>query len=532
MKSLPHRWRIAIGGAFAVLAAGVVVVAVRSGSDGVGAKPHNAADVRATIRTSDGVTLAAEVITSKGTGPAPLVVMPASWGATAAEYHVVGMRFAAAGYVVLAYTQRGFFDSGGEIDFAGPRTQRDVSEVITWALAHAPADPKRIGLLGVSYGAGMSLLAAANDSRIRAVVALSTWADMAASLHPNGTTSAYALGGLLSNAKTSGHPSALVASLTQRLIADPTAAGATIDTMSPSRSPMADIDALNRNQPAIMLANGYEDSLFGPHQLVDFFAKLTTPKRLQLAPGDHGGPESAGLRGKKDDAVDNGLQWLDHYLRGRPNVVAAAKPIQLQDQTTGVWHGYATWPGARQLTVDLAQPDTRTVTMQGTPSVWTAGLTTGTDSAATSGQPLVFSGLYQVPHAQLATMPTGQAFVWSGPAVTSPTLVSGTSSLHVSMASSGPSVTVFAYLYDVGASGTGQLMSVTPFTATGLTPDTAHAVTISLQPTSWTLPAGDHLELIVDTVDLRYHSAAPAGSTLTVTSTASHPATLQVPVLG
>jgi hypothetical protein len=65
-----------------------------------------------------------------------------------------------------------------------------------------------------------------------------------------------------------------------------------------------------------------------------------------------------------------------------------------------------------------------------------------------------------------------------------------------------------------------------------LTPDTAHAVTISLQPTSWTLPAGNHLELIVDTVDLRFHSAAPAGSTLTMTSTASHPARLQVPVLG
>ena len=45
------------------------------------------------------------------------------------------------------------------------------------------------------------------------------------------------------------------------------------------------IGALNKNRPAIMMANGYQDSIFGPQQLVDFFAGLTTPKRLQLAPG-------------------------------------------------------------------------------------------------------------------------------------------------------------------------------------------------------------------------------------------------------
>jgi putative CocE/NonD family hydrolase len=177
------------------------------------------------IPAGDGVSLAADVFTPAGSGKHPLVVLPGSWGAAASEYDAVGAKLAARGYVAVAYTQRGFRGSGGEVDFAGPATQRDASTVIDWALAHTPADASRIGLAGVSYGAGIALLAAERDPRIKAVAALSTWTDLADSLVPNGTLSRRTLGGLLNEVESKGRASPFDRELQRRLEADPTAAG-------------------------------------------------------------------------------------------------------------------------------------------------------------------------------------------------------------------------------------------------------------------------------------------------------------------
>src|SRR5688572_27929401 len=82
--------------------------------------------------------------TGRGDGPFPLLVMPASWGAPNLEYVGAARKLAAeSGDVVISYTSRGFYDSGGEIDVAGPDTVDDVSRVIDWALANTPADVNR-----------------------------------------------------------------------------------------------------------------------------------------------------------------------------------------------------------------------------------------------------------------------------------------------------------------------------------------------------------------------------------------------------
>ena len=57
-------------------------------------------------------------------------------------------------------------------------------------------------------------------------------------------------------------------------------------------------------------------------------------------------------------------------------------------------------------------------------------------------------------------------------------------------------------------------MSTAPFTATGLT--AARAVTIPLEPTAWTVRAGHHLLLALDTHDDRYRSLTPSGGTVTL----------------
>jgi predicted acyl esterase len=502
--------------AVVAVVAGVVVVVLSTGSGTVPAAkppPGVASDVAAKIPAADGISLSAEVITPKGPGPFPLVVMPGSWGSAATEYHLPGQQFAAQGYQVVGYAQRGFKGSGGAIDFAGPKTRADVGTVIDWALAHTRADRKHIGMLGISYGAGISLLAAAADPRIKAVVVMSGWSDFDQALAPDGTANVVSLHLLLDGYRSKA--GALSPAL--QTLADSLSSGRATEparllaALAKGRSAAEQVEALNKNRPAIMLASAYQDSIVDPAQIVPFFNQLTTPKRLQFATGDHGGPEAAGLQAKPDTTFADGKRWLDHYLMGKSNGIDSADPVQLADGATKTVHGYQNWPDAAS-----------TVTVGAPP--WAHALTTGTDSGATSGpyftaQPFPF----HPPSLKWSSVQTDHAFVWNGTTLDRPTVISGTPSLRLGVSASVSPTTLYAHLYDVDQSGTATLMTYAPVSTTG------GSVTITLHPTAWTVASGHHIAIVVDTVDQRYLSDAPSGSSVTLESTAEAPATLALP---
>jgi fermentation-respiration switch protein FrsA (DUF1100 family) len=81
--------------------------------------------------------------------------------------------FAAAGFVVLVFDYRYLGASQGE-----PRSQivpaeqrRDYKNAITWAAAQPEIDADRIGIWGTSFSGGHVLVVAAEDRRVKAVVA-------------------------------------------------------------------------------------------------------------------------------------------------------------------------------------------------------------------------------------------------------------------------------------------------------------------------------------------------------------------------
>lgn len=129
-----------------------------------------------------------------GVGPArhPAVVLAHGFGGTKADLAGQARTLAAAGYVVLTYSARGFGASGGRIHLDAPAYEvTDVSRLVD-VLARrrdvqldAPGDP-RVGIAGGSYGGGLALLAAARDPRIDAVVAALAWNDLATALFPQG----------------------------------------------------------------------------------------------------------------------------------------------------------------------------------------------------------------------------------------------------------------------------------------------------------------------------------------------------------
>ncbi|GAB2478923.1 hydrolase CocE/NonD family protein [Jatrophihabitans fulvus] len=516
-----------------VVIAGAVLVIVRPADGDKGDAPAAGAVgsvARATITADDGTTLSAQVVRPRNRGKAPLVVMPASWGQPATQYESIAREFAATGYVVVAYAQRGFAGSQGDVDFMGERTQRDVTDVIDWALTSLPVDPSRIGAFGMSYGAGASLLAAARDKRIRAVAALSGWTDFAGSFDPAGTPGTRALAQLLGvkDARLDDRLTALRTAVRTK----PRTVGATLRAMSPTRSAIDVVDDLNRNKPAVLLANGFQDSIFPPGQLVTFFDRLTTPKRLQLAPGDHGGPEGSALTGARNATVGDALSWLDHYLRGADNGIADENPIVLRDVRTTSVHTYEKWPdGGRAIA--LGVPGSTKQTGSGIDRTWRANLTATGDSVATSGPYTTPFATYEPVGADLYGLTRSLSFVWTGPVVETPTGVNGSATLRVSLASDRARGTVVAYLYDLGTDGgKARLMSVQPYSFTGWEPGRARPVTITMQPISWTVPAGHRLAVVVDSGDPRYTELNTFGQTITASSTKASPATLTVPTGG
>ena len=165
--------------------------------------------------------------------------------------------------MVVSYTTRGFWDYAGQIDIAGADTVQDVSAVIDWALAHTPANPNAIGASGISYGAGISLLVAAErDPRIKAVAALSGWADLEVPLHSNRTISQQGVGLLVGAGALTGRPGPDLGQIGARVaIGDYDGAVQAFLPQAALRSPATDVAALNARGTAVLLGNAFNDGL-------------------------------------------------------------------------------------------------------------------------------------------------------------------------------------------------------------------------------------------------------------------------------
>lgn len=102
--------------------------------------------------------------------------------------------FRSADYNVVTWDPRGEYASGGLLQLDNPNFEgKDVSSIISW-MADQPGvqlddavtlDP-RLGMVGVSYGGGIQLVAAARDKRIDAIVPGLAWNSLNDALYPRG----------------------------------------------------------------------------------------------------------------------------------------------------------------------------------------------------------------------------------------------------------------------------------------------------------------------------------------------------------
>ncbi|MFF6994917.1 alpha/beta fold hydrolase [Streptomyces sp. NPDC008313] len=509
--------------------AGAVSAALIAGT-ALGLAPTAQAAARTgTVRfvdiTGDGGTvLKANVVTpadADGTRGYPLIVLPTSWAMTQIEYLAQAHKLADSGYVVVSYNSRGFWQSGGEIEVAGPPDTADASRVIDWALAHTPADADRIGMAGVSYGAGISLLAAAHDKRIKAVAALSGWADLIDSIYSGRTQHLQAAAMLGGTGYLTGRPSAELQRTLKDFLASDLSKEPEMIAWGKKRSAAYAVDRINANGAAVMLGNAWGDSIFPPNQYARFYERLTGPKRLEFRPGDHATAEATGLLGLPNDVWTDAERWFDHYLKGEDNGVDREQPVRIKSRSTGGYEGYPDWKSVGATRRKIALAGTTTIH-------------TNVDSGADGGVIFLSSILDQLaqlpPTASIPLLPRRWAAVWRSEKYGSAQHVRGTTTLHTTVTGTEESGTLVAYLYDVGPLGLGKLVSHAPYTFHGRTPGKPFGVDLELFSTAYDVPAGHRLALVVDTVDPLYIEHNPPGAQLTFSSPEHDPSYVSVPL--
>src|SRR5262249_37512291 len=122
----------------------------------------------------------------------PTIVMSHGWGGTAAALRPDAVRFARAGYLVVAFDYRGWGNSDSRLVAVGKPEKKDgkliaeVKEVrevvdpidqttdilnaISWTAVEKQCDKDRIGIWGSSFSGGHVVHVAARDPRVKAFV--------------------------------------------------------------------------------------------------------------------------------------------------------------------------------------------------------------------------------------------------------------------------------------------------------------------------------------------------------------------------
>ncbi|MFF1379204.1 CocE/NonD family hydrolase [Streptomyces sp. NPDC058308] len=471
-----------------------------------------------------GTVLKANVFTPNGAKPGaryPSIVLPTSWAMPQIEYVAQAQKLADTGYVVVSYNSRGFWQSGGEIETAGPEDIADASKVIDWTLENTPADPSKVGMAGVSYGAGISLLAAGHDKRVKAVAAMSGWGDLIDSIYSGRTQHAQAAALLGGAGALTGRPSAELQQTLKDFLGSHLDKEDEMIAWGAKRSPATYLDRINENGAAVMLGNAWGDTLFPPNQYAEFYERLTGPKRLEFRPGDHATAEATGLLGLPNDTWTSTRRWFDHYLKGADNGIDKEQPVQLKSRSEGDYEGYPDWKSVG--------PTRKKIAMAGNTTI-----RTNVDSGANGGIAILSNALDQFlkipPMASVPLLPRRYTGVWQSERYASVQKVRGTAKLHTTLSSTKESGTLVAYLYDVGPLGLGKLVSNAPYTFHGKTPGKPFGVDLELFSTAYDVPAGHKLALVVDTVDPLYIEHNPSGAQLTFSSPEADPSYVSVPL--
>ena len=241
---------------------------------------------KVTVAGSKGATLAGRFFKGETTRT---IVLLHGYGGNQDEMLPVADALHEAGYSVFTYDQRGSGDSTGEVTF-GAREQDDLISAVDYLVSRSDVDGEQLGALGFSMGGATTLLTAAREPRLKAVVADSAWSDVRHWLRPSVGDSFL-------------HPRDRFTALSLKLAELRT--GIDLDDLRPA-------EVIDRISPRpILLVHGGGDTVIPAAEAKRNFAAAREPKKLVLVPGaGHGETIAPGEPSTQSDV----LEFFDRAL--------------------------------------------------------------------------------------------------------------------------------------------------------------------------------------------------------------------------
>ncbi|RFA13076.1 hypothetical protein B7R21_09140 [Subtercola boreus] len=469
--------------------------------------------------------------------PAPAVLLAHGFGQTKTDLAPEAKELQDAGFVVLAYTARGFGQSGGSIGLDSLDGEVPDARSLVDVLAGEPAvekvgDDPVVGAVGGSYGGALALMLGATDPRIDTVVAAITWNDLAQALVP--LSAGRGAGSALRVFKSGWATRLFGAGITTT---DPcgrfTPAFCTLyeNLVTGGQPSAADLALLERSSPATVLSGmhaptlllqGLQDNLFGLDQSdanARQLAAAGAPAQVQWFNGGHDG----GGIGGTDTVIRS---WLtDHLKAAEPVAPTFSYAVPPNATAFGTTVTSAAYPGlegsgqAQQVALDGAEK-----TIVNPPGGQPASVTglPGLDTSSVAGRTAV--GLLGA-----ANSPAEQARFVSAP-FTDPLVLAGAASVRVRVtpapgatsageetsgsASGSGSGSGEALLFAQLSVGTGDAVRVLPGGVAPIRvalPEGGADVTVNLPATTWSFTPGDQLTLTLRSTDSQFQGqASPA----------------------
>ncbi|WP_144391573.1 CocE/NonD family hydrolase [Pleionea sediminis] len=468
------------------------------------------------IPSFDGSNIAANLFTPTKNKPEagfPAIIFVNSWVLEEHEYIFQAKEFAKNGYLVLSYSARGWGCSDGEVDVAGEKDMADLSRIVEWLDANTEVDMNNIGIGGISYGSGISLMGLAKVPQIKTAVAMSTWGSLVDSLYQHDTARLFWGFFLVSSGFITADLDPEIAEsyfnlLMRRNIPE-------TREWANERSVSHWVHLINERNAPVYLANNFGDNLFQPNNILRLFEDLTVPKRLDLNQGSHASAEGFGLVSLENYTWNNARLWFDYWLKGEENGIMSQNPVTMQVTGTKERVEYSSWPTIngqeRKFFLEprsmLSDGRLRTSTYD---SWWMKSnrILSGFDTRASTGIPFlseILEAHLNFPvKTPLRSINSTNGIFFKSEVLDERLRIRGIPEVTVNVKPSLRQFQLNAYLYDVDPNGVGTLITHGPVTRYDAEANRTQKVNWELVATAYDIPRGHRVALAIDTFDALY----------------------------